>query len=417
MNIGRRDVMKRVSLLSGLLLLKQADSFAGPLEHISKSLPELTNDEWAQIRTLFHLKPNLINLHNGVSPTLKSVLSRAAELTAEAQAYPMDGAGALYMKLDELKVRVAGMVNTKVSEIAFTASTTEGANIIIQGLPLTAQDEILYTNQEYPSLVEAISLKSLRCGVQVRKVTLDFNPESAEAHVARIEESFSSRTKLLVISEVSCRNGEIYPIKEIVARAHAHGIEVLVDGAHAFGHIDLDIKDLDCDYYTTCFHKWMAGPMGSGFLFCKQEKIAAIYPLCGSDVDPKSGDILKFENFYSYGVSVKVATLLALDVHEGIGIQKKQARLSELRTLWMDQLSSNRKVTFTTPRDPSRAAGMGSFRLEGYDGHSIVKEIKAKHSLALGSNGPTGSSQIRVTPHIYTSTEEITLMTSIINNL
>lgn len=414
-HINRRHVLKGASLLSGMFLFQGQDVLA-------KTLTKLAPDDlikaqnWEEVRSLFHLRPHLINLHSGVSPTLKAVLQKMNEWDHEAQAYPMEGAGMLWSKLDKVKEMAARIGHCDPTHLAITSSTTEGVNIIISGLELNAEDEILYTDQEYPSIVEALTMKSRRSGVTLKKVTMGENIEDASEHVENLKANLSSKTKLLVISHMSCRQGEVYPIKEITKVMHDHGVEVLVDGAHAFGHVEVNFLDLGCDYYATCFHKWIAGPMGGGLLFCRPEKVKKIWPLFGTDVDNYSESMLKFENFYGYGVAAKASNVIAMELHEQIGMKKKQERLTYLRHYWMERVT-NPKISFTTPWDKNRAAGMGSFRVQGMDAHELIKQIKKDHALALGSNGSGQRTQVRVTPNVFTTTFELDTLVNILNRL
>lgn len=392
----------------------KTDAFAETLEKLVPSHPVL-KDNWDEIRSLFHIRPNLINLHNGVSPTLKSVLVKMNELDKKVLAYPMDGAGMAWEEIIKTKEAAAKVAKVKTENIAITSSTTEGANIVINGIDLSPGDEILYTYHEYPSIVEALQLKEKRSGIKITKLDIPLNGDEGSA-LEIIRKNITSKTKLLVISHVSCRNGEIFPIKEIADLVHQYGIEILVDGAHALGHIDVDLMDLGADYYTTCLHKWLAGPMGGGILFIRPEKVAKILPLFGTGLDPRSSDMQKFENFYGYGFAAKAGSLLAMNLHEEIGQERKTERLTALRKYWMDRLD-NPKVTITTPYENHRAAGMGSFRVNGVDAYETAKKLKAEKSLAVGCNGPLHFSQFRVTPHIYTRTEELDVLIEYINKL
>jgi selenocysteine lyase/cysteine desulfurase len=415
MSLNRRSALKNLGLLSGALALKPGDIFA---KAAVKTVPEdfQFSGNWDEIRSLFNLKPDLVNLHSGVSPTLKSVLLKMHELSSAAESYPMDGAGELWNLLEPVKKLAADVGHCRPENLVITSSTTVGANIIINGLTFREGDEILYTHHEYHSLVEALTMKSRRFGLKLTKVTLDMPAAAAGEHVEKIKASVTPRTRLLVISHISCLNGEILPVKEIVREMHAMNVEVLIDGAHAFGHIDVNLPEIDCDYYTTCFHKWLAGPMGGGVLYVRPDKVSGIWPLFGIDLEPDSSDMTKFEHFYGYGVAEKASTVLALNLHFEIGMERKQNRLTYLREYWMKQIS-NPRISFYTPDERDRAAGMASFHVEGYDAHELVKGIKQKYQLALGSSGSAEHTRVRVTPNVFTTTEELDQMLDILNKL
>ena len=101
-------------------------------------------------------------------------------------------------------------------------------------------------------------------------------------------------------------NGQILPVKKIAREAHARGIEVVVDSAHTFAHLDYTIEDLECDYWATSLHKWLCAPFGSGLLYVKKEKIANLYPLFAAP-EPESDNIRKFENLGTRSFAIEQA--------------------------------------------------------------------------------------------------------------
>ena len=105
------------------------------------------------------------------------------------------------------------------------------------------------------------------------------HPKDDEEIVKLYESKITSKTKLIMVCHMINITGQILPIKKICDMAHRHGVEVLVDGAHCIGHFDFKIEELNCDYYGSSLHKWLATPLGAGLLYVKKEHIPKIWPL------------------------------------------------------------------------------------------------------------------------------------------
>ena len=131
----------------------------------------------------------------------------------------------------------------------------------------------------------------------------------------------------------------------ICDEARRRGIKTVVDGAHAFAHFPYKASDLGCDYYGTSLHKWLLAPIGTGFLYVRRENIASLWPLTPASAT-KANDIRKFEEIGTHPAANHNAIAEALTFHEGIGIERKAARLRYLRDRWAKRLTQN-------PEDPA----------------------------------------------------------------
>jgi len=102
-----------------------------------------------------------------------------------------------------------------------------------------------------------------RDGIVLKQITFPVPPPSLDYLAKRIEENITPQTKVIHICHITNRTGQIFPVKRICQMARARGIEVVVDGAHAFGQFPIQHEDLDCDYYGTSLHKWILAPIGT----------------------------------------------------------------------------------------------------------------------------------------------------------
>src|SRR5207248_1325973 len=116
--------------------------------------------------------------------------------------------------------------------------------------------------------------QSARYGMVNRIISIPNHPVSDEEIVSLYEKEITPKTRLIMVCHVINITGQMLPVKKICDMAHAHGVKVLVDGAHAVAHLDFKITDLNCDYYASSLHKWLSVPLGAGILYVKRENIA-----------------------------------------------------------------------------------------------------------------------------------------------
>ena len=173
----------------------------------------------------------------------------------------------LIPKLDEVRERVASLVNAPASSIVFVRNATDGVNAVLRSMNLQAGDEVVITNHGYNACNNAVRFATDRCSAKTRTANIPFPIETEEDVLVNVESQLSDRTKLLVVDHVTSPTGLVFPIERIIAVAHRYGIRVLIDGAHAPGMLPLDLKALQADYYTANHHKWLCAPKASGFLY------------------------------------------------------------------------------------------------------------------------------------------------------
>src|SRR5688500_11319892 len=181
-------------------------------------------------------------------------------------------------------------------------------------------------------------LQARRYGIVNRVVSLPIDPRSDDEIVQLYAGAITPRTRLLMLSHMVNITGQILPVRKIADMAHARGVDVLVDGAHAFAHFDYKIPDLGCDYYAASLHKWLGCPLGTGILFVRREKIPSLWPIYGDWRMTDDADIMKLNHTGTHPVHTDLAIEQAIAFHETIGIARKEARLRHLQTYWTSKV-------------------------------------------------------------------------------
>jgi selenocysteine lyase/cysteine desulfurase len=223
-----------------------------------------------------------------------------------------------------LRERIAARFGADSGEVALTGATTDGVNAVLAGLDLRAGDELVTTDEEHPGLLAPLGLARRRHGVGVRVVPFD-----------EVAQAVGPRTRLVACSHVSWITGKVVDAPALAATS----AEVLLDGAQGIGAIDVDVAALGCDYYAGSGQKWLCGPVGSGYLYVRGDRIEDLSPAApgyGSLSDPLRALDLPLRDGaarFDSGVPVPHHTawaLAALDVLEEPGIDAVHERAAGL---------------------------------------------------------------------------------------
>ena len=214
------------------------------------------------------------------------------------------------------------------------------------------------------------------------------------------------KTKIVHVTHMINWCGQLMPAKEIARAAHKRGIEVVLDAAHTFAHIDYNIPELECDYFGTSLHKWLCAPFGSGMLWVKKDKIKNLYPLFAAP-DPDAGDIRKFENLGTRSFAIEQAIGQAVDFHLMIGSKRKQKRLHYLKNYWAEKVKDLPGVSFQTSMLPEFSGAICLLAIDDIKpndlGNKLMQNYKI-HTVPINWENIYG---IRVTPNVYTVTKDL----------
>ena len=181
--------------------------------------------------------------------------------------------------LNEAKKTLAKFIGCYVEDFFFTPNPTVAVNTIMRSLKLEVGDEILTTNHEYGAMDRTWNFYCKKNGVKYVRQEISLPIVSKEQIIEEFWKGYNSNTKVIFLNQISSSTALIFPVKEICDKARRIGLITIIDGAHVPGHIDLNIKELNPDFYTGTLHKWMLAPKGSSFLYVKNEFQEGIDPL------------------------------------------------------------------------------------------------------------------------------------------
>ncbi|WP_432672952.1 aminotransferase class V-fold PLP-dependent enzyme [Flavobacterium sp. SM2513] len=233
------------------------------------------------MKNLFLLNPELTFLNHGSfgacpKPVFESYQSFQREME-------LDSVHFIQKKFPEYlakaKASLATFINCEANDFVFTPNPTVAINTVMRSLNLNEGDEILSTNHEYGAMDRTWHFYCKNSGVKYVRQPISLPIVSKEQILEEFWKGLTSKTKVVFLNQISSTTALIFPVKEICDKARDLGIITIIDGAHVPGHIDLDIADLNPDYYTGTLHKWMLAPKGSSFLYVKKELQNQIEPL------------------------------------------------------------------------------------------------------------------------------------------
>jgi selenocysteine lyase/cysteine desulfurase len=418
--LSKAAMLANTSLIPSLKVFSKEELLNLAVYKPEKSALELATDEdyWWQIQQAYTVSPQIINLNNGgVSPSpmvVQNAVDRYNKLANEAPSYYM------WRIMDQgrepLRENLAKYAGVWSEEIAINRNATEAIDTVIMGLPLQRGDEIVMTRYDYPNMLHAWRQRELRDGLKINYVELDLPAEDADLIVEKYVEQMTPRTKIVHITHIMNWNGQVIPAKRIAEEAHIRGIEVLIDGAHSFAHLEYKIPDLGADYFGTSLHKWLSAPIGSGMLWMKKEKISKIFPLIPND-NPNSDNIRKFENLGTRPFMIEQAIGQALNFQLAIGNARKEARLRFLKDYWAKEAIKMPKIKMNTSLKPEFSGALAHFSVEGLEAGKMEGELFTKFKIHTSPTKWEKLDGVRVTPHVYTSLRDLDRLLEGVNHL
>lgn len=181
--------------------------------------------------------------------------------------------------LKEAKKPLAKFIGCEAEDFFFTTNPTFAINTVMRSLKLQPGDEILSTNHEYGAMDRTWNFYCKKSGAKYIRQEISLPVVSKEQMIEEFWKGYTKNTKVVFLNQMSSSTALIFPVKEICDKAQELGLITIVDGAHVPGHIDLNIQELNPDFYTGTLHKWMLAPKGSSFLYVKKEFQSEIDPL------------------------------------------------------------------------------------------------------------------------------------------
>jgi selenocysteine lyase/cysteine desulfurase len=405
--MDKRQFIKTLSLAT-LASPLYSGAFNSLFENVPPNELAKNDDFWSKIRSDYTLKPDYINLESGYynilpRPTMDRLMEHIQMVNYE---------GSYYMRTVQwenkrrMREKLANVVGCAPKNIIITRNTTESLNMVIKGLNWKEGDEAVFAEQDYGAMKLMFEQVSKRYGMVNKIISVPNHPKSDEEIIEIYSNTITPKTKLLMICHMINITGQILPVKKICQMAHEKGVQVMVDGAHCVGHFEFKIEDLDCDYYGSSLHKWLAVPLGTGLLYVKDEHIDNLWPIFAEEhLEP--GDILRLNHTGTHPVYHDLSIENAIDYYNMIGGARKESRLRYLQNYWTTQVRNHPNIVVNTPKESFRACGIANVGIKDMEPSVLAKRLLDEYKIFTVAIDSANVQGCRITPNVFTLTSEL----------
>ena len=402
---SRRSFLR--NLAGGAALLPVA---ARTLGELSPLLAATSNDEayWQMVRYQFAFSDGKVPMNAGnLCPSPEAVAQRVTEVTRDIDVdCSFQNRDKFKQTLEESRSKVAAQLGVSPDEIALVRNTSEGNNVINNGLPLKTGDEIVLWEENHPTNNVAWDVRAARFGLVVKRVSLPRRPKSKAELIDAFEKALTPKTRVLSITHVSSASGMRLPARELAGIARSRGIHLHLDGAQSWGALHINLHELDCDSYAASAHKWFSGPKEVGMLYVKQERIREIWPNVvapgwGDDADPDVVGARKFESLGQRDDAALAGIGTTADFHNVLTPAKVEARMVELASALKAGLK-DAGAKLVTPESPELSGGVCIIEVRSKNRQQLLDRMYQEHGIAGSTSGG-----FRLCPHIYNTREHV----------
>jgi selenocysteine lyase/cysteine desulfurase len=358
---------------------------------------------WRQVRQQFVMPTGYACLNAAnLCPSPVPVLNAASDATRSVDGDPSSQNRAKTHEAREaVRRQLAQTLRVSAEEIVITRNTSESNNIVSSGLDFKPGDEVLIFSDNHPSNHAAWRQKAQRFGFTVKTVD-QMNPHpGADYYVDAFRRQLTSATRLIAVTHVTASVGDVMPVRELCQLAREHGALSLVDGAQSFGVLDVDLSDMQPDFYSGSAHKWPCGSKETGVLFVSSRTHDRIKP---SIVSLYGGDVGISRTLEAFGQRDEAAIMgfgAALEFQKRVGAAAIEKRARELAAALIKGLKQIDGVRVWTHEAPARSAAIVSFRPGTLDVRRLHQVLYEKDRIVCATRGGADRGGLRFSPHFY----------------
>ncbi len=422
----RRGFLKKLSVLSTAGVALPALSVFAKNDGVKfdgiewDELPP-PDDIWPWVRMQFSASPSYIYLNNaGLSPSPKVVrdaLYRMMELANEAPSHTLWRV--LELGRDNIKKRLADLLNCSPDELTIVRNATEALSIIVNQIKLNKGDEVVLTKYDYPRMLSVWEQKERDQGVKLNYVDLVFPENDEQKLVDKFVAKFNKNTKIVYLTHMLNWTGQVLPVAKIAAEAKKKGMKVILDPTQCFGQTKVDLTEFQCDFAGMSAHKWLHGPMGTGILYVKKDRVLDLVSYFSPN--PKfETTMLKFDDHGTRNSTAELAIAHALDFHDYLTMDRKIERLNYLKNYWLDQVKNHPNIIIYTPSSSTLSGALVTIGFKNVDPQIAVSKLFRDDNIIVAACVVHDVSGLRVSPSIYNNEYELDILVAgllkILNN-
>lgn len=379
---------------------------------------------WRTFADRYAVEPGPVNLENGyfgrMSRTVVEEYQRNIELINRSNSVHVRQRFEQGESL-EIRAQLAELVGVPADTVALTRNASDGLQSLIRNYNrLMPGDQVLMCDLEYDTVKGAMRWLARHRGVEVIEIEHS-HPASFDSLLATYREAFERypRLKLMALTHVTHRTGLVMPVQAIASAAKEHGIDVILDGAHALGQIQFNLDNLGIAFAGFNLHKWIGAPLTLGFIYIAPERLADIDPDMGEMHFPVT-DIRARTPYSTPNIPALLTLPLVFEEHRAMGgSAAKGARLNYLRNRWVSAVRELPGIEVMTPDDPRLYCGITSMRFTRHaDQQAMVERLlKDYHLFTVARSGAASGPCIRITPGLTTTGADMDLLARALTEL
>ena len=322
---------------------------------------------------------------------------------------------------EQVRAQLADLMGVTVESVAFTRNASDGLQSLIRNYNrLQPGDQVLICDLEYDTVKGAMRWLARHRGVEVIEIE-HAHPASFDSLLATYRDAFVRypKLKLMALTHVTHRTGLVMPVRAIAAAAREHGIDVILDGAHALGQIEFNLDDLGIAFAGFNLHKWIGAPLTQGFIYIAPERLADIDPDMGEMHFPVT-DIRARTPYSTPNIPALLTLPLVFEEHRAMGgSAAKGARLNYLRNRWVSAVRDLPGIDVMTPDDPQLYCGITSMRFTRHADQQAMAErlLKDYNLFTVVRSGAASGPCIRITPGLTTTAADMDTLSTALNEL
>jgi isopenicillin-N epimerase len=404
--VSRRDFARFLALSGSALLPTPVLAWPAPLQQT----PERPDEQfWLSVRQQFLMPPelavlNAANLCPSPAPVLEAMYRSTKDMDGDPS---FDNRQKMSAGKEETRRRVARFLQVTPEEIVLTRNTSEANNMVSSGLDLKAGDEVIVFADNHPSNNAAWTQKARRFGYSVTTIAQPTPHPGPEYYLDAVRKAITPRTRVLAFTHHTSTVGDVLPARELCRIARERGVMTLVDGACTFGMLDLDLSDIQPDFYSGSAHKWPCGPKEVGVLYVNARAHASIHPSIISAYPGAVGIARTMEAMGQRDEPAIIGFGEAIAFQTRIGRKAIEERSRSLGQALIAGLRRIDGVQLWTHPDPSRSGAVVTFRPGNLDVSRLSAALYRNERIGCATRGGADRPGIRFSPHIYNTMAEV----------
>ena len=314
-------------------------------------------------------------------------------------------------RLREARQELARFLGARRDDLVFVPNTTIGINIIARSLRLDPGDEVVITDHAYGAVDRTWAFVCERRRARLIRAQVELPVESPDQVIEEIWSRVTERTRVLCLDHISSFTALVFPVAELIRRARRAGIVVVIDGAHAPGHLDLDLENLGADYYVGNCHKWLLSPKGAAFLWARREMQPLLAPLIvswgwQSDRPGPSRFVDEHEWTGTRDPAAYLAVPAAIQFRCDHDWPRVQRRCHTLVRLVRAEIARLTALSPICPDDDIWYRQMHTLPLPPCDGKRLQRELLEQHRIEIPVLDWRGRQYLRISIQGYNTRQE-----------